>query len=111
MPKNQRYKFSPCGYCGTITGQNHGEHVLPACMYPSTTPTDLRRLKIPSCPTCNFGWSDDEAHFQKVIAAAGIDPSPERSELWERAKEAFRRGAHGRAQAKALFETLHPMPI
>ena len=74
-----------CGYCGIeLTRANTDkEHVFPKCLYPkSKRNSKIQRLTIPSCNSCNNGWSDDEAHFRNILMVAGDAPNSPRQEIW-----------------------------
>jgi hypothetical protein len=72
----------PCAYCGKPALKQDKEHVFPRCLYPpSKTQSNVQRLTIPACKSCNNGWSDDEAHFRNILTVAG-DPNPSRLELF-----------------------------
>ncbi|MGC2212808.1 MAG: hypothetical protein WA602_06380 [Silvibacterium sp.] len=72
-----------CTYCG-ITGVKLGrDHVLPRSFYPdSLRGSQVQRITVPACTTCNGGWSDDEAHFRNVVLVAGPANDSVR-ELWQ----------------------------
>jgi hypothetical protein len=60
-----------CVYCGRPATTK--DHVIPRCLlerpYPPNIPT------VPSCRTCNEGYSADEEYFLAVMAQSGFVPS------------------------------------
>ncbi|HEV8379746.1 MAG TPA: hypothetical protein VGP99_12910, partial [Tepidisphaeraceae bacterium] len=92
-----RYRKKPCAYCGTVTpiipgdatSGNTGDHVIPAALYPSTTPSTVQWAKVPACRRCQIGFQDDETHFRNMLVMCGPEPSGERKEIWETIKRSL----------------------
>ncbi|MFT3784747.1 MAG: hypothetical protein QM770_01095 [Tepidisphaeraceae bacterium] len=115
MPKNQFYRDKPCAYCGDVTGQGTGEHVIPHCLYPkqNLTPQQLQtsRLKVPACPRCNATFARDEPHFRSMVAASGHDPDNGRLEIMADASRSFRHPQYGRSELMSVIEYIVPMNV
>lgn len=111
MSKNKRYKKKPCGYCGEVTGNNHGEHVLPDSFYPSTTPGVVQRRKIPACFACNAEFQKDETHFRTIVSIAGPTFNSSRLEKWNESLTSMKRPVHGFAEGVSLLECLVPSGV
>ena len=100
-----------CGYCGKILSNHDMEHVFPKCLYPaSKKKSKIQRLTIPSCNTCNKGWSDDEAHFRNVLMLAG-DPNPPRQEIWDGPVLRSFDQVDGTKRVNDLYKLMKPVKI
>lgn len=60
-----------CVYCPQKGTTN--DHVIPRCLLEKPYPPNL--LSVPSCRTCNAGFSQDEEYFLAVMAKSGFVPS------------------------------------
>lgn len=91
MPAPTAFKDRSYAYCGSVTGRNEREDVIPLCVIPLAVRGAASLVKVPSCPACNDGFSKDEPHFRSVVAAAGLNPCDGRKELFARAERSFNR--------------------
>jgi hypothetical protein len=57
-----------CVYCGKQATTK--DHVIPRCLLEKPFPPNLPT--VPSCRTCNEGYSEDEAYFLAVLAQTGF---------------------------------------
>lgn len=79
-----------CAYCGIAGVTLERDHVPPACLYPPSRRAqfNLQLITVPACPSCNRGYSDDEAHFRTVMLMAG-DENEVVHELWKKTLRSF----------------------
>jgi hypothetical protein len=100
-----------CSYCGERVATDK-EHVFPRNLYPpSKAGSRVQRLTIPSCNTCNNGWSDDEAHFRNMLALAG-EPNEARTELWNTAiRPSLYEKPDGTRRIRNLVSTFQPVEV
>jgi hypothetical protein len=95
-----------CAYCGVRVAVDR-EHVIPNCLYPALKATSkVQRLTVPSCRTCNNGWSDDEAHFRNVMLLAG-EPNDAVNELWNTTAARSFQHKDGRRRLRDLVEMMN----
>ncbi len=79
---------SVCVYCGA-TAKCEAEHVFPRSWYPSTTPSHVQRLTVPSCGPCNDRWQGIETEFARDLLF-GIRPNePEVAGVHQRLTKAW----------------------
>src|SRR5688572_3398535 len=74
-------KHRPCAYCGTTSIPRERGHVIPFCMYPTSTDPTVQRITVPECASCKTIWQDDENHFRNIMVVAG-DPNAAVVEQW-----------------------------
>jgi hypothetical protein len=111
VPKNLPFAKRPCAYCGRVTGRNQAEHVVPKCLYTAHVPSNAQRLTVPACRECNHGFSFSEAHFRNIVAASGLEPSPERRELLESVLRSLREPKSGRRDLERLWQQMIDAPV
>ncbi len=99
-----------CAYCEKRIATDK-EHVFPRSLYPkSKANSRVQRLTIPSCRSCNSGWSDDEVHFRNVVGVAG-EPNAIRRELWETTVQRSFQQPDGLRRLRDLVDTLHAVEV
>lgn len=102
-----------CIYCRAAPGAE-GDHVFPAAWYPTTTPPEIQRLKVPSCRACNQKWHrlEDKLAAELVMVA---DPTlPEMAGVAERylrglRPDVARDAGDARHRAAKALKSLHTM--
>jgi hypothetical protein len=111
LPRNLPFAMRPCAYCGKVTGRNQAEHVVPKCLYTAHIPARVQRLTVPACNECNLGFSFSEAHFRNIVAASGLEPSPQRRELLESVLRSLREPKSGRRDLQRLWQQMIDAPV
>jgi hypothetical protein len=97
-----------CPSCGADGIRLSRGHILPSNLYPVSVRTSALQLPtLRECPTCNAGWSDDEAHFRSVLVLAGEPNDPVR-ELWTSKVTRSFKGLDGRRRVEDLRKMLVP---
>jgi hypothetical protein len=70
-----------CVHCLQHSPERNWDHVIPKSWYPDTTPANLEKWKIPSCPKCNSSYGQLEQALlvrlglcidRKIAVASGI---------------------------------------
>jgi len=70
-----------CIHCLRESEERNWDHVIPESWYPGSTPANLERWKIPSCPPCNSAYGRLEQELllrlglcidRKTVVASGI---------------------------------------
>lgn len=60
-----------CAYCGAGEATTV-DHVIPRALYPESRRTsEIQRITLPACETCNGSWVDDEPHFRNILLISG----------------------------------------
>lgn len=104
-------KETRCAYCGIVIDNYQKEHAIPKCLYPySKAKSKVQRITIPSCHTCNNGFSDDEVHFRNILLIAG-EPNDAVKELWETTMHRSFYQVDGQKRAHDLFLQMKPIQI
>jgi hypothetical protein len=73
-----------CAYCNAHATSLEDEHVFPESWYPSTTPADAARIKVPSCSRCNRAYGRVEERLQRQWAACVDTTNPAADGVWDR---------------------------
>ena len=101
-----------CAYCGLLKEYTK-DHVISRALYPEDKPqkgvAQLQKLTVPSCRSCNNGWSNDEAHVRDVLLLAG-EPNATVRELWEKKTRGSFKETDGRKRLQDLFAGLKEQP-
>ena len=111
MTRNRPHATLPCAYCGRVTGRNQSEHVVPRCLYTNHIPSTQKRLTVPACRDCNHGFSVSEAHFRNIVAASGLNPSPERQELLDSVYRSLYKPKSGRRDVERLWHQMRDTTV
>jgi hypothetical protein len=106
---SNRYKRQPCAYCGKVTDQNEGDHVLPKSFYPTRVDPKLQWAKVSCCPNCNDEFQKDEAHFKTILTAAGDILTPVRLDHWQDVRRGFSNPISGHGDRQAAANGLVPV--
>lgn len=69
MKRRPKLKEGECAYCGERRELTE-DHVPPQSLFGKPRPHNM--IKVPSCSSCNGGFSKDDEYFQLVMKA-GID--------------------------------------
>jgi hypothetical protein len=102
-----------CTYCRAAPGAE-GDHVFPAAWYPTTTPPEVQRLKVPSCRACNQRWHQVEDKLAADLVMV-VDPTlPEMAGVAERYLRGLRPDvardvSDARHRAAKALKSLHTM--
>lgn len=78
MPRRRCPEPGPCVHCLTHTDEPTWDHVFPKAWYPDTTPRNMEKWKIPSCPECNRAYGRLEEELL-VRLGMGLDPNNARA--------------------------------
>jgi hypothetical protein len=70
MKRKPKLKEGECAYCGERRDLTE-DHVPPQSLFGRPRPHNM--IRVPSCSSCNGGFSKDDEYFQLVVKA-GIDP-------------------------------------
>lgn len=76
-----------CVHCLRAVDDRNWDHVLPESWYPDTTPPNLDKWKVPSCPECNRGYGKIE---QDLLISFGLCLDPNKPETASIVKKALR---------------------
>jgi hypothetical protein len=85
----------PCAYCGKTKTPRHRGHIIPSCLYPSTTPSNIQRPTVPECEECKALWTDEETQFRNLIIIAG-ESNQEVLETWVSVQRSFEKPSGAR---------------
>ena len=100
-----------CAYCGREDVKVDREHVIPRCLYPaSKAGSKVQRITVPSCHSCNHGWSDDEAHFRNVLMMAG-EANDAVTDLWSGKTRRALRDVDGYRRASDLLSIMEEAQV
>lgn len=114
-----RGRRGTCAYCGELSDSLEDEHVFPESWYPSSTPADAERIKVPSCSKCNRDLGRLEERLQRQWATCIDATHPAAVGIWERVIRSMRpelgrdeRDARVRAGTRAkLKKAIRTVPI
>ncbi len=99
-----------CGYCGATEVELEREHVVSACLYPTSKANSrVQRITVPACPSCNRSWADDEAHFRNIVLMAG-ESNDASKELWPKAVRSFEQ-VDGQRRLRDVRRLMEPAQV
>lgn len=78
-----------CVHCLEFAPKRNWDHVFPVSWYPSTTPHNLEKWKIPTCQPCNSEYGRIEEDLGQLLCLC-IDPTRLESQgIYHRMRRAF----------------------
>lgn len=78
-----------CVHCLDFVSIRNWDHVFPVSWYPSSTPQNLEKWKIPTCKPCNSEYGRIEEDLGQLLSLC-IDPTrPESKGIYQRMRRAF----------------------
>lgn len=118
MPRT-RGRPGTCTYCRAQVASLEDEHVFPDSWYPTTTPADAERIKVPSCSKCNRDYGRTEERLQRQWAACVDATKPAALGIWDRVHRSLRaeygrdpRDARVRAgNREKMQRAIRPVPV
>ena len=70
LPQLPLFGSPVCVYCGG-SGET-SDHTPPRCFLPRKMPADVQAMTVPSCSTCNSGYSSDEMRAAAVVCTVSF---------------------------------------
>lgn len=80
-----------CVYCLRVIGADEGteDHVIARSWFPSTTPNNTQKWKVPACRACNNKFSRDEQDLLLRLAHCADPKHPAARDIYHTARRAI----------------------